>query len=70
MQAVRMGDWKAIRFNAGIDAEAPIQLYNLAEDLGETNDIAAEHPAVAMRMAEIMSTEHTPSEVFPFQREQ
>jgi arylsulfatase A len=70
MQALRMGDWKAIRFNAGIDAEAPIQLYNLAEDLGETNDIAAEHPAVAMRMAEIMSTEHTPSEVFPFQREQ
>jgi arylsulfatase A-like enzyme len=69
VQAVRMGDWKGIRFNAGIDADAPIQLYNLAEDLGETNDIAAKHPAVALRIAEIMAAEHTPSEIFPFQRE-
>jgi arylsulfatase A-like enzyme len=70
MQAVRMGDWKGIRFNAGIDADAPIQLFNLAKDVGETQDVAAKHPEVAMRMAEIMSAEHTPSEIFPFQREQ
>jgi arylsulfatase A-like enzyme len=69
MQAVRMGDWKAIRFNAGIDADAPILLFNLAEDLSETADIAAKHPEVVMRMAEIMSAEHTPSEIFPFQWE-
>jgi arylsulfatase A-like enzyme len=69
MQAVRMGDWKAIRFNAGIDAEAPIQLFNLAKDLGETEDVAAKHPEVVMRMSEIMSAEHTPSDIFPFERE-
>jgi arylsulfatase A-like enzyme len=70
MQAVRTGDWKGIRFNAAIDADAPIQLFNLAEDLGETNDIAAKHPTVAMRIAEIMTAKHTPSEIFPFHREQ
>jgi arylsulfatase A-like enzyme len=70
MQAVRTGDWKGIRFNAGIDADAPIQLFNLAKDLGETEDIAAKHPAVVKRMAEIMAPEHTPSEIFPFHREE
>ena len=25
-----MGDWKGVRFNAGINADAPIQLFNLA----------------------------------------
>jgi arylsulfatase A-like enzyme len=69
MQAVRMGDWKGIRFNAGVDADAPIHLFNLAEDLGETTDIAAKHHAVVKRLAGIMDAEHTPAEVFPFQRE-
>lgn len=67
IQAVRMGDWKGIRFNAGIDANAPIQLYNLVDDLGETTDLAAQHPEVVSRIAEIMKAEHTPSEIFPFE---
>jgi len=38
--AVRMGDWKLIeRFEDG-----RVHLYNLAEDVGETNDLAQEHP--------------------------
>ena len=69
MQAVRLGDWKGIRFNAGIDANAPIQLFNLANDLGETTDVAAKHPRVVQRMAEIMKAEHSRSEIFPFARE-
>ena len=38
-QAVRIGDWKAVRL--GMDG--PVELYNLAEDLGETRDVAADH---------------------------
>ncbi len=37
--AIRMGDWKLLVGAGGGD-----QLYNLAEDLGETKDLAAEKP--------------------------
>lgn len=46
-QAGRMGDWKAHRANA----EAPVQLYNLADDPGETHNVAAEYPDVAQDFA-------------------
>lgn len=39
-KAVREGDWKAIE----PEDDAPWELYNLAEDIGETNNLAAEHP--------------------------
>ena len=37
--AVRMGDWKLVK-----QGDAPPQLYNLAEDIGEANDLAARRP--------------------------
>lgn len=37
--AVRMGDWKLVKFG-----ESSAQLYNLAEDIGEQNDLAAKEP--------------------------
>lgn len=39
--AVRRGDWKLVRQNA----RAEFQLFNLARDVGETHNLAAEHPA-------------------------
>jgi arylsulfatase A-like enzyme len=68
-QAVHLGDWKGIRFNAGINADAPIDLFNLANDVGETNNVAAKHPDVVQRIAGIMKAQLTPSETFPFKRE-
>ena len=44
--AIRMGDWKLIeRYEDG-----RVHLYNLAEDIGEQNDVAAEHPERVERM--------------------
>lgn len=68
-QVVRMGDWKGVRRNMLKDDNPDplkIELYNLAEDVGETTDVAAEHPEVVERIREIMKREHTPSELFPF----
>lgn len=45
--AIRMGEWKLIEFFDG----SPRELYNLAEDLGETHNVAEEHPQVARRLA-------------------
>ncbi len=66
-QAVRFGDYKGIRLGVGQDRNAPIELYDLAVDPGETNNIAAEHPDVVARIAEIMVEAHTPSDRFTFE---
>ena len=45
-QALRMGDWKGVRNGPN----AVIELYDLAQDLGETTDVAAQHPDIVARI--------------------
>ncbi len=52
--AVRMGKWKAVRRGLRKNPDAPLQLYDLEADIGEQNDVAAQHPKIAERMTEIM----------------
>ncbi|MCY4189128.1 MAG: sulfatase [Bryobacterales bacterium] len=51
--AIRQGDWKLIRFYD----PAKTELYNLADDLGETNDLAGAMQARAKRL-EALLDEH------------
>jgi arylsulfatase A-like enzyme len=60
-QAVRMGDWKAVR--KGL--RGAVELYDLASDPGETRDVAAANPAVVKRVTEILRTARTDSAEFP-----
>ena len=53
-----MGDWKMVS-KGGIP-----HLYNLATDLHEDNDLAAEHPDIVRQMIEIAHREHTASPHF------
>jgi arylsulfatase A-like enzyme len=64
-QAVRWGDWKGYR--ASLDS--PIELYDLKGDTGEQRDVAAQHPGVVARIADIMVSGRTESELFPLVRE-
>lgn len=61
-QAVRLGDWKGIRLGK---EEGKIQLYDLATDIGETADVAAEHPDVVARIEGIMKNAVTPNARYP-----
>jgi arylsulfatase A len=63
-QAVRRGDWKAYLPAQGGDME----LYDLAADIGEQDNVASTHPEIAERIAEIMKTARTESELFPLVR--
>ncbi|MFQ5733976.1 MAG: arylsulfatase [Planctomycetaceae bacterium] len=67
-QAVRLGDWKGVRQNMqrrNNKTPLKIQLYNLKDDVGEQNDVAAQHPEITRRIIRIMAEEHTPSKLFP-----
>lgn len=43
-QALREGDWKLIRFNSDKDNEARVELYNIAADPNEKENLAESHP--------------------------
>jgi arylsulfatase A-like enzyme len=58
--ALRSGSWKYIPapgsggWGSGGDQSQPVQLYNLAEDLGETNNLAASMPAKVAEMRSLL----------------
>ena len=60
-QAVRKGDWKAIR----IGLNGPINLYDLKMDVAETTDVANQHPSVTGQIEKYLTTARTESKDFP-----
>ena len=58
--AIRRGNWKYIPapgsggWGTGGDQSQPVQLYNLAEDLGETNNLAAAMPEKVAEMKSLL----------------
>jgi arylsulfatase A-like enzyme len=57
-QAVRFGNWKAVRSPM---LTGRIELYDLATDLAEKADVAAAHPDLVARAAALMQQAHVPS---------
>ncbi len=68
-QAVRLNNWKGIRFGVHKNPDSPISLYNLNNDLCEERDVSLEHPEIVKNIEEIMINEHTQSSLFPFDYE-
>lgn len=60
-QAVRLGDWKAVRNGA----DQPIELYDVRYDATESQDVSAQHPEVIARIANIMATASVPDPAYP-----
>lgn len=55
-QAVRMGNWKAVRLQAQANPNGPVELYNLKTDPRETRDLAETYPEVAEALSRFMNT--------------
>ncbi|MCC7011767.1 MAG: arylsulfatase [Planctomycetes bacterium] len=66
-QALRAGDWKAVRRDLakGVDA---LQLYDLARDPGEAHDVASEHPELVESMRARLSAVRVEHPAFPLFR--
>ncbi len=61
-QAIRMGDWKAVRVG---NRKNPIEVYNVKNDIGEQNNIADKYPKIVKKAAEIFVKGRTESTEFP-----
>jgi arylsulfatase A len=60
-QAVRMGNWKAVR----LAKDKPLELYNLADDPTEYTDVAAKQPEIVAQIEKYLKTARTESPNFP-----
>lgn len=69
-QAVRMGNWKAVRYNVLKNPDGPLKLFDLSSDPSESVDLARFYPEVVGRMEMILKTARVPSEVFTFSLKQ
>jgi arylsulfatase A len=60
-QAVRFGEWKAIRNGVKKAPDSTPELYNLTTDPAENTNVAAEHPDITAKAAALLKSSHTPS---------
>jgi arylsulfatase A-like enzyme len=60
-QAVRMGDWKAVR----LKRDAALELYNLTSDPGEQSDVAAANPKIVAQIESYLKTARSESARWP-----
>lgn len=58
MMGLRMGDWKMVVSNGNC------KLYDLANDIHEDTDVAAQYPEVVAKMKQIIMEQHVNSDLF------
>ena len=61
LQAVRWGDWKAVRNGPS----KPIEIYDLKTDAAESKNLAAEKPDLVARAESLMKSAHSDDANFP-----
>lgn len=64
--ALRKGDWKLLRYNVNDTPPGEYELYNLADDPSETNDLSKSLPEKVGELQAILESARTESEVFKF----
>jgi arylsulfatase A-like enzyme len=62
IQAIRFGDWKAVRTGPG----RPLDLYDLKQDPGEARNLAAEKPELVAKAEALIKSARVDDPNFPF----
>ena len=63
IQAIRFGDWKAVRNGPS----QPLELYDLKRDPGETKNLAADHPDLLAKAETLIKAARVDDPNWPFQ---
>jgi len=64
-QAVRLGNWKGVKVDLNKNDYPPLELYDLKNDPGEKNNVAAQHPDVVKQIESIMRAAHVANRDWP-----
>ena len=64
-QAVRMGNFKAVRLDWHKKPDKPLELYNLETDIGENFNIADQNPKIIKKIEAYLKTARTSSPEWP-----
>ncbi|MEN9447785.1 MAG: hypothetical protein RJA25_1075 [Bacteroidota bacterium] len=68
-QAIRMGKWKVIKLNVNSPYKSTIELYDLDNDVAESNNLAEKHPEIVKQLLDLMNIAHTPNKFFSFRND-
>jgi len=63
-QALRAGNWKAVR----PQTDQALELYDLKTDIGEKKNVAAEHPEVIAKMEQLLKNARTEAPEWPIKK--
>lgn len=64
-RAARRGDWKVV----SIRKDEPLELYNIKEDMTESNNLAEKYPKIVAEFERDMEQTRTPSPYWPLEKE-
>ena len=64
-RAVLQGDWKLVQLKVSTQKPSGFELYNVADDVSEANDVAAAHPEIVKRLSALLEGAHVPSRQYP-----
>ncbi|MFK7849550.1 MAG: arylsulfatase [Akkermansiaceae bacterium] len=64
-RAIQVGDWKLVQYNLASPNKTKTQLFNLAEDLSEENDLSATNPEKTEELLKLISKVRVPNKDFP-----
>lgn len=66
--AIRQGDWKLIRYDVFSPEKTTTELYNLANDPGEENNVAKANREITDKLLKLLESARTESEDFTFSK--
>jgi arylsulfatase A-like enzyme len=64
-QAIRKGDWKAVKYNVKGNPDTEIELFNLRDDPSEKMNIASNHLEIVQEMKVLLKQARAESKAFP-----
>lgn len=59
--AIRNGKWKGVRYKVSVNANSPLELYDLSNDPGESKNVAKDHPEIVEKLDAQIKSARTPS---------
>lgn len=69
-QAIRKGDYKLVKLNVKLPKKTKVELYNIANDPAEQNDLSDTMPEMVATLSALIDQQHEINKTFPFHPEE